>query len=401
MKVEEGDTLDYDVLIVGGGPVGSAAARYAARNGAKTLVIEKRQEIGSPVRCGEGVSLARLEDDEVPNVESWKSRSMTGAIIYSPSGHKLEITEEMAGDEVGVVCERDLFDKEMAKKAAEAGADFMVKTSAVSLIEEDGTVKGVKARKMGDEFEIRAGLTIGADGFESQVGRWAGIYESIPPKDIMTCFQYRMTDIDINPDYTHFYLGSSAPGGYAWIFPKNEDTANVGLGIQLTRLNGEKTPKDYLDEFIDEHEEINRGEPVDMVAGAVAVTHPPERTTTDGLLLVGDAARIVDPMTGGGIVNGVIQGRIAGEFAAEAVEEGRFDEDYLQEYEDRWRDELESTLWRDYMAKEKAMEVEDEDFDKVIDALSEMDLDKVSVGSILEAIQKKYPELVEKFEDLL
>lgn len=400
MDIEEGDVLNYDVLVVGGGPAGTAAARYAAENGAETLVIEKRQEIGSPVRCAEGVSLARL-DDEIPDVDNWKSRSMTGAMIYSPSGHKLDITEEMAGDEVGVVCERDVFDKEMAKKAAEAGADFMVKTSAVSLIEEDGTVKGVKARKMSDEFEIRADLTIGADGFESQVGRWAGIYDSIPAKDIMTCFQYRMTDIDIDPDYTHFYLGSAAPGGYAWIFPKNEDTANIGLGIQLVRLSGNKTPKDYLDEFIEDHDGLSAGEPVDMVAGAVAVTHPPEETVTDGLLLVGDAARVVDPITGGGIVNGIVQGKMAGEFAAEAVEEGQFDKDYLEQYEERWRDELENTLWRDYMAKETAMDLDDEDFDKIIDALSEMELDKVSVGTILEGVQQKYPELVEKFEDLL
>ncbi|MFO7991474.1 MAG: NAD(P)/FAD-dependent oxidoreductase [Thermoplasmata archaeon] len=400
MIIDEGDVLEYDVLVVGGGPVGCAAARYASKNGAKTLVIEKRQEIGSPVRCGEGVSLNRL-DDEIANIDTWAARDMIGAKLYSPSGHMLEITEKMAGDEVGVVCERDLFDKEMARLAAAAGADFMVKTTAKSLIVEDGFVKGVKARMMGKDFEIRAKLTIGADGFESQVGRWAGIYDAIPPQDIMTCFQYRMAGLDIDPDYTHFYLCEHAPGGYAWAFPKSEDTANVGLGVQLSRLDGGKSPKDYLDEFIENHDEFNQGEPIDMVAGAVSVTHPPEKVTAAGIMLVGDASRVVDPMTGGGIVNGVIQGRIAGKFAAKAVKEGRVDEEFLQGYEKEWRDELENKLWRNYMAKETAMKLNNEQFDKIVDALSDMELAKVSIGTILEGVQKKYPELVEEFKDLL
>ncbi len=395
------ERLEYDVLVIGGGPAGSTAARYAAKNGAKTLVIEKRQEIGSPVRCGEGVSLSWLEELEIEDYNRWTAARVKGARIYSPSGHMLQITEKMAGDEVGVVCERDLFDKDMARLAVEAGADFMMKTYAVSLIEEDGKFKGVMARRMGKELEIRAELVIGADGWESQVGRWAGLYEAIPPKDIMTCFQYRMTGIEFDEDYTHFYLGSEAPGGYVWVFPKGPRTANVGLGIHMSSLDGSKTPKDYLDGFIASREEFSKGEPVDMVAGAVAVTHPPETVTADGLMLVGDASRVVDPMTGGGIVNGLKQGKIAGEFAAQCVKEGRFDKEYLQEYEKRWRDRLENRLWRNYMAKEKATTLDDGTFDKLIDSLSDIELDRVSIMAILEGVQKKYPELIKEFEDML
>jgi len=401
MDIQEGDVLNYDIVIVGGGPAGSAAARFAAKEGAEVLVLEKRQEIGSPVRCAEGVSLSWLEELEIDNIHSSTSRVMKGATLYSPAGHKLKITEKLAGNEVGVVLERDHFDKEMARLAVEEGADFMVKTSAVGLIKEEGIVKGVKAKNLGKEFEVRADLVIGADGFESQVGRWAGIYESLEPKDIMTCFQYRLTGIDMDPDYTHFFMGSDAPGGYVWVFPKSENTANVGLGIQFSRLNGEKTPKDYLDEFIESHDDYKGGEPVDMVAGAVAVTHPPEKVTAPGILLVGDASRVVDPMTGGGIVNGLIQGKIAGKFAAEAVKEGRVDEEYLQKYEEQWRDKMEDKLWRNYMAKEAAMQLNDETFDKIIDALSDVDLETVTIGAILDGVKKKYPELVDEFKEMI
>ncbi len=403
MEIKDGDVLEYDVLVIGGGPTGTTTARFAAKNGAKTLVIEKRQEIGSPVRCGEGVSFSWLEELEleVKNTEVWSDRYMTGAKIYSPGGYVVEINQEYAGDEVGAVVERDAFDKDMARLAIKEGAEIMVKTTATQLIKEGEKVVGVKARQMGIEFEIRAKLVVGADGYESQVGRWAGLYEAIPPKDIMTCFQYRMTNIDMDPNYTHFYMGSGAPGGYAWIFPKDETTANVGLGVQLSRLDGSLTPKDYLDKFIEERPELKKGSPIDMVAGAVSVTHPPKRTVADGIILVGDAARVVDPITGGGIVNGLKQAKIAGEVAAEAVAEDRTDAEYLQKYEKLWRERLESKLWRNYMAKEKAMELSDEMFDKIIDALSGMELKNVKVETVLDGVRQKYPEIMEEIEKML
>lgn len=401
MDIKEGDTLEYDVLVIGGGPVGNTAGRFAAKNGAKTLIIEKRQEIGSPVRCGEGISFSWLDELEIEDTSKWTARNMNGARIYSPSGHILEIIEEYAGDEVGAVIERDLFDKDMARLAALEGADIMVKTAATGLIKEGEKVVGVSATRMGTKFTIKAKIIIGADGFESQVGRWAGIYDAIKPKDIMTCFQYRLSGIDIDPDFTHFFMGSGAPGGYAWIFPKSERTANVGLGVQLSRLDGSVSPKEYLDRFIAGHPGLKDAEAIDMVAGAVSVAHPPERSVADGLLLVGDASRVVDPITGGGIVNGLKQGKIAGEFAAQAVKDGRTDLEYLKGYEKLWRDRLESKLWRNYMAKEKAMELSDDMYDKIIDALSDMDLRKVRVETILEGVQKKYPELIKEFENML
>ncbi len=397
-----GDVIDCDILVVGGGPIGSTAARFAAKNGVENiLVIEKRQEIGSPVRCAEGVSLSWLDELEIEEQDGFIRWKVKGAKIYSPSGYEVKIGKDLAGDEVGGVLERDIFDKEMAVLAGEEGVDFMLKTAATDVIKEDGQVVGVKAKRMGEEFEIRADLVIGADGFESQIGRWAGLYDGVPAKDVMTCFQYRMTNIDFDASHTHFYLGKAAPGGYVWMFPKGEDKANVGLGIQLTRLDGEKTPKDHLDEFIDGHDGLRKGQAVDMVAGGVAVQSPLESVTTDGMMLVGDAAGVVDPITGGGIANGMKQAKIAGDVAAKAVEKGRSDEDFLSEYEERWRDRLEDKLWRNYMAKEKATELTDEEFDKVIDALSEVDLKEMSTEAILKGVQKKYPELVESFKDML
>ncbi len=402
MDPDEGDILECDVLVVGGGPLGNTAARFAAKNcSGRVMVIEKRQEIGSPVRCGEGISLSWLEELEIEKIDHFINKKVLGAKLYSPSGDHMTIGKEIAGDEVGAVIERDIFDKEIAVLAGREGVDFMLKTSAVDVIEEDGKVAGVKARRMGNNFEIHADLVIGADGFESQIGRWAGLYGAIPPQDIMSCFQYRMTNIDFDPEYTHFYLGSEAPGGYVWIFPKGECSANVGLGTQLSQLDGTKSPKEYLDDFIEKHDWLNQGREVDMVSGGVSVSSPPEKVTKDGLMLVGDASRVVDPITGGGIANGMKQAKIAGEVAAEGVEANDTSDEFLQKYEKRWRERLEDKLWRNYMAKEKAVELDDEQFDMIIDALSEKDIDEMSTEAILKAVGEKYPELVESFKDML
>ncbi|MFO8109065.1 MAG: NAD(P)/FAD-dependent oxidoreductase [Thermoplasmata archaeon] len=398
----EKDVLEYDVLVIGAGPAGSTAARYASMNGAKTLVIEKRQEIGSPVRCGEGISISWLEEFGIEDHKKWSVAKVKGARLYFPGARMLELAGEYDAHGLGVICERDVFDKEMARLAAKEGADFMLKTSAVSLIKEEGKICGAVARNMGKEFKIKADIVIGADGFESQVGRWAGIYKSsVPQEDIMTCFQYRMTNVDFDPNFSQFHLGKCAPGGYAWVFPKGENMANIGLGIQLSLLDGSKTPKEYLDEFIESHEGFKKGEPIDMVAGGVSVGPPPKKVTTDGLMLVGDASRVVNPMTGGGIDNGVKQGKIAGEVAAECIKEGRSDDEFLQRYEERWRDRLENILWRNYMAREKCMQISGDIFTKLMNTLSKLDLKEVSVGTILNAIKEEYPEIVEEFKDML
>jgi len=176
----------------------------------------------------------------------------------------------------------------------------MLKTAATSLIKEDGKIVGVNAVSHGEPVQIRAGCVVGADGFESQVGRWAGIDTTLAPNDITTCYQYRLTNIDYDPDFNEFILGSVAPGGYAWIFPKDENTANVGLGVMLKKLNRPGEVKEYLDRWIASDPRLKNGQPLEAVSGAVSICAPLDSVCVDNVLLVGDSARMIDPITGGG-----------------------------------------------------------------------------------------------------
>jgi digeranylgeranylglycerophospholipid reductase len=395
--------INVDVLVVGAGPAGSVTAKHAAKNGARTLMIEKRQEIGSPVRCGEGIARAWLDELGIRPNKKWISHQVQGARVVSPNGHVVTLTEKMAGNEVGYVIERDNFDRALAEEAASAGAQVMVKTRAVDVIRRDGRIAGVKARHMGLDFDIHAKVVIGADGFESQLGRWAGIDTSLKSSDINVCFEYTLKHIDIDTKYNDFYVGSCAPGGYIWVFVKGPDSANVGIGVQLSKIKAGEggAAKRYLDAFIAKHPELAKGSPIREVAGAVSCCQPLDSVVADGIMLVGDAARMIDPLTGGGVANSCRAGKVAGEVAAQAVQAGDYSKKFFQAYEKGWRAKFEDQMYRNWMAKEKLVTLDDETFDKVCEVLAEAKLDVVNTLEILRLIQKKYPELIKEFEDLI
>jgi len=324
-----------------------------------------------------------------------------GAKIVAPNGTKFTLSEKMAGNEVGLVLDRVFFDKLLARDAVKAGADLQLKTSAVGLLKSGNKVTGVKVKSFGETKDIKCGCVVGADGYESQVGRWADLNTSLAPRDITSCFQYRLTNIDIDYDYCEFILGAKAPGGYIWIFPKNQDTANVGLGIQLTKLKDPAEVKRYLDKYIQGDPRLKKGKALEMVSGAVSICAPIDKTVSDGVLLVGDSARQIDPITGGGIANSCKAAKVAGEVLAKAVKERNFSEKSLQRYEKGWRDILENGLYRNWMAKEKLVTLSDDTFNKIINTLNEVGVEKMSAFAILKAIEKKHPDLVKDFQDFL
>jgi len=393
------------VIVVGAGPAGSLTARYAAAGGARTLLIEKRQEIGSPVRCGEGIARHFLDECAIAYDKKWVAQEVSGAKVISPNGGSFKIDEKYAGNEVGVVLERDGFDKALAKDAAKAGADIWVKATAVGLLRENGTVTGVRVKRLDEELNLEAGCVVAADGFESQVGRWAGIKTLLKAGDITGTLQYRLTNIDPDPDFPHyceFYLGNQvAPAGYIWVFPKDECTANVGIGVSLNRLKGKTDIKMYLDRWIAGDPRFRRAQFLDMVTGGVSTSPPLPETVGNGIAIVGDAARMIDPITGGGIGNGCRAGRILGEVLGTCAETGDFSKEALQAYEKGWRKVLEEQLWRNWVAKNKLATLTDASFDKIIDVLATANLTKLSVHRILIAIKERYPELVKEFEELI
>src|SRR5213078_3026089 len=165
-----------------------------------------------------------------------------------------------------------------------------------------------------------------------------------------------------------------------WVFWKQPDVANVGIGVNLSRIKDRAEAKRYLDALISRTPTLAKGEVIEEVAGAVSVSMPLEKTVAPGLILAGDAARLIDPLTGGGILNGCLSGKYAGEVAAEAVTAGKASEEELAVYEKRWRARLEEELARHYLVKERLIRLDDATINRAIRAINEARLERVTAG---------------------
>jgi digeranylgeranylglycerophospholipid reductase len=389
--------VKYDVVVVGSGPAGSVTARFAAETGAKVLIVERRQEVGIPVLCGEGIS-KKVDDFKVLDGRRWIANNMDGARIFSPDGTMVKLAAEMAGVETGYVLYRDIFDKELAKGAVKAGAKLLLNTCAVGLLKNNDKVEGVRVRQFGEEFDIEADVVVGADGVESRVGRWAGMKTTLKPQDLETCAQYTLANVECDEEYCDFYLGKKiAPGGYAWVFPKRNGVANVGIGILGSFSEPGKALK-LLNNFIGSHPELKKGEPVRFLAGAVPVSKPID-AVKGNVVLVGDAARQVDPITGGGLMASIEAGKVAGTTIGKAVEEQRYE--LLLEYPRALEGTLYKKLRRNYVVKEILLGFEDKTLNMLADSLKDYRFDEFSTLSIIKALVSKHPSLLIKLKPLV
>lgn len=394
-------TYNCDIVVVGAGPGGSMAAKFCAQGGLNTIMIEKKAEVGAPLRCAEGVSKKWLQEVGITPDPLWIRADMVGAVIKSPSGYSFQLDESKAGAEVGYVLERHLFDKALAADAVKAGAKIMMRTSCTGIIRENGKIVGIKARSMGEEIEIRAKAVVAADGYESQVGRWAGIDTNVDLNNLCSCIQYRMVNCDADMQYCEFVIGRSvAPGGYLWIFPKGNGEANVGIGVMGTMAKKGEA-KIYLDKFIETDPRFKKSQCTEVVGGFVSTCPGLDCAVDDNIVLVGDAARIIDPITGGGICHACRTGMYAGQVLIECAKKGDFSKKALMPYEKMWRDRMEDKLYRNWMAKERLAELDDETIDELVKLISGSDIKEVNVYNLLKVIKEKFPKVVEGFEHLI
>ena len=386
----------YDLLVVGAGPGGAWAAKTAAEKGLSVLMVEKRPAPGAPVRCAEGVGKELLREFLKPD-ERWVAAEIERAHLIAPDGFTMELNPEKAGAEVGYVLHRKIFDRELVWQAAAAGVDIAVKTRAFSPVMENGVVKGALLEHNGTVTEVKAGLTIAADGVESKFSRWCGVDTTVQMREMETCAQYLMTGIDIDAHATQFFTGNDvAPGGYVWVFPKGEKTANVGIGIGGDR--GGKPgirPIDYLDRFVQKH--FPNGKTIELIAGGVSICRPLESTVADGLMIVGDAARVSDPITGGGIYGALYTGKVAAEVGVDALSKGNISKGSLMKYDETWRASyLGKALERNYQIKEVFVKLTDEDLNAIIHSVAKLNLSEFNTLNLIKNIVTANPRVALK-----
>ncbi|MGN1363360.1 MAG: NAD(P)/FAD-dependent oxidoreductase [Methanobrevibacter sp.] len=387
--------IETDVLVVGAGPAGSTAAKHAALGGAKVILIDKKSEIGAPKRCAEGVSKKGLKKLGVEPNPRFIAKELDGVRLVAPDNTSVWMTsEEIELPEAGYILERKVFDKFMAMDAARAGAEIKIKTLAKKVTKaEDSFI--VTCEQFGEEFDIKAHIVIAADGPESHVGRWAGLKTATKAVHMESGLQYEMCNLHFErPGVIEFYFGSCAPGGYVWIFPKGDDIANVGLAIltpTAEKLNPGKTAKEYLDDWIAKSPITKDAQAVEMNVGGDPVGGMPKKIFDDNIMVCGDAAGQVNPLTGGGIISGMTGGMYAGQVAAEAIKEGDYSSKFLKKYDKLVRDDIGEEIKKYAVVQNYMLDLKDEDLNKIADAFKDMDFTKVSTTQLVKALIKVSP----------
>ena len=383
---------EYDVIVVGAGPGGSAVARRCAEAGLKVAMFEKRQEIGAPKRCAEGLTFSteRLVG-KVP--ERCIAQVIKGATVHAPNGKTVKMKYEEHG---GYVVERKVFDKWLAVMASRAGAYVQAKTEITGVIKENGFVTGVRAECEGEEFEIRAKIVVAADGIESVVARKAGLDTTNQIVNVDSGFQYEMCNLKIeDPESLQIFMGNYiAPRGYIWIFPKGKDMANVGIGISKI----EKTAKHYLDKFIQNNPDIfEKASIIEVNSGGIPVGGFLENMVADGLVVVGDAAHQVNPIHGGGLKEATIAGQMAADVIIKNLKKGDTSQKTLSEYNKIWWKERGNPLQKVQKLREVVEKLSDKDLNMLAENLSGEDILDLTRGKKLLKLGKiliKNPRLI-------
>jgi digeranylgeranylglycerophospholipid reductase len=354
--------MDYDVVVVGAGPAGSMAAKYAAKAGAHVLMIEEHETIGLPVQCAGLISTRAFEGCEL---ETLNKHEIRGAHIHAPGGRILRVDGKRT---MAYVVDRGELDRTMALEALKSGVNSLVKTRFTGF-RRKGNQIFVTAISYGEPIEIQTSVLIGADGLQSSVGRLAGLARV---QSVLTCAQAEVyTDI-ADPDFVEIYVGQNvAPGFFAWAIPTQWATVRIGL------CSSERS-MELLNSLIGRISSCSADSLVRFSAGAIPVG-PPACTVADGVLIVGDAAGQVKPTSGGGIYPGTLCAKIAGTVAGRAATQGDTSKNALIEYDRQWRSEVGRELVTGLRIRDGLNKLSDDDLDYVVGALDdEKMLDTIS-----------------------
>ncbi len=375
----------YDIIIVGAGPAGSMAARFAAEQGVSVMMLEKDRDVGYPVRCGEAISKAGVEEFIKPDPK-WITAHISKFSFNAPNGDEAILDF----GEAGYVLERRIFDYELAKTASNAGAEILTRAYVNGLLFENGKVSGVKYEFRGEQKELKAKVVIAADGVESRVGRWAGLKTHIDFRDMECCAQITVANIKVDDKTLYFYFGKEyAPGGYFWIFPKGNNTANIGLGVG-GMVGKKRSALSFLNNFMEKN--YPHAPILTSIAGGVPSAITLDKISAPGIMLVGDAARQVNPLSGGGIASGMIGGSIAGRIAAEAIKMNKLE--HILTYDKAWHDRLGKRHEIFNRLKNGIYNFSDDKFNKIAESFKKVPYEKRTLGKVFMTALINQPSLL-------
>jgi len=287
--------MKYDAIIVGASIAGLYTGMKLSQSGWKVAIIDRRKEIGLPVRCGEATGSREELSRFLKVTDDLIACEVKGMKMYCGEASPIRLDMPRRS----VILHRDRLEKALAGAAQKAGARMYLETSVIGLQEgPGGGFRGVRAEHEG---LVEGRYIIGADGCESKVGQWAGITRCLRPGETFSSNQYRLQTDLYNDGYLHFFTGpQQIPAGYIWVFPKTPGRVLVGAGLYGCVPNMERASV-FLDRFIEKN--LTGAVRLQRITGCVPLAVCPKRLYRSNVAVVGDAARQANPLTAGGIMN--------------------------------------------------------------------------------------------------
>lgn len=333
-----------DLAIVGGGPVGCMTAAHM-RKGSSVIILEEHDAVGVPEQCS-GLIAPRVV--QMASAQTSVLNHIDGAVIHFPSGRELRLK----GQEIkAYVVDRRLFDERCMDQAVNNGAEYRTGTKFKEAVRENGSI----SLTMSSKEDIHAKMSIGADGYKSSLGQAVGLPR---PKDLvrgiqvdLRCRMDDQTSVDV-------WIGSEvAPGFFAWRIPCGDFTR---MGLCTSPGNG--NPSSFLNHLL-KRTGYGSMERLRLYSGVIPLG-PPRHTSTDQVILVGDAAGQVKPLSGGGLFTGLTAARLAAQVASDAIEANDTSARFLRRYDRKWRDAIGKEIERSYRVRKAYVRLKDEQLDQ-------------------------------------
>ncbi|HEU5440609.1 MAG TPA: NAD(P)/FAD-dependent oxidoreductase [Ktedonobacterales bacterium] len=357
----------YDVLVVGGGPAGLAAAEAAARGGARVALLERQKEIGYPVHTSGG---SWIQDMRALGIPAELFHPIHAVTFLSPNR---SARFEYADPICCVLDVRGVY-QHLAGRAIAAGAELHPNSPVEQPIVEDGRVVGVVAKDHRNrQCAWRAPVVIDASGFSCTLSTRTKLHEGYRRYGFGA--EYDLYAPNYDPDELYLIMGSQvAPSGYAWAFPRGKGRVRLGVGV--IRPDVDEDAREYLDSFAARLPSLAPAfagaSPIEYHTGLFPSEGVVPRFVGDGLMATGDAAGHGSTLVGEGIRFAIYSGQMAGAVAAEATHSGDASAQFLARYERAWRARFGREMEISYIVNQRIAAWSDAKWDEGVELLKRL-----------------------------